>query len=502
MKKMRFEKRHIVALLCVIAGATVIFAHAIRLTSVPRGLYQDESAIAVNAIDISQTGRDEYGTVLPVFFKSFGDYKAPVYIYAASAMEGIFGPSVEALRMTSVLFFLLMAGAFAWLAALLSGKDARITLAAILMIGFLPWLFTISRIGFEVISQGAMLMLSLVMIWKSFEHADRKHHHAAIAGVLLGVTAYAYPTSRVLVPLLLLIVLALYARRATWKATAFLLLGFLVALIPFAFFAFASPEGLLSRFQGITYVFSDKTVWEKISIFFGNYVQYFSPKFLLLEGDHNLRHATGFGGMLSFPVFALGITGMIAVAWKPERSPKFWLLVFLLLLISPVAAALTQDGTPHALRSMPMPIAWLCFALEGSAVLLRGHASGALKFLFWFAVVALCYEGALYTEDYFTNYPAVSAGAFENDGVLEAATLALKQKPDDLLVSDKFNGINVKLIQAVFHPNIGVRGGPSTAVPGGCLIQRSDEGLPASEFAGKQIPLSTDRARLICYPTQ
>ena len=41
----------------------------------------DETALGYNAYSILKTGRDEYGTFLPLSIRSFDDYKPPLYVY-------------------------------------------------------------------------------------------------------------------------------------------------------------------------------------------------------------------------------------------------------------------------------------------------------------------------------------------------------------------------------------------------------------------------------------
>lgn len=64
-----------------------VFAFILRfykLGEIPNGLYQDETAIGYNAYSILNIGKDEYGKDFPLYFKSFGDWKLPVYIYSTA----------------------------------------------------------------------------------------------------------------------------------------------------------------------------------------------------------------------------------------------------------------------------------------------------------------------------------------------------------------------------------------------------------------------------------
>ncbi|HET7745113.1 MAG TPA: hypothetical protein VFK76_10270, partial [Gaiellaceae bacterium] len=53
----------------------------------PPGFHRDEASIAYNAYSISTSLRDEDGGLLPLFFRSFDDYKSPVYPYL---LAGVF----------------------------------------------------------------------------------------------------------------------------------------------------------------------------------------------------------------------------------------------------------------------------------------------------------------------------------------------------------------------------------------------------------------------------
>src|ERR1051325_2967081 len=88
-----------VVLLISLAG----LLYLTRLTSNPPGFYIDESSIAYNAYTLSQTGRDEYGDLLPLFFRAFGDYKNPAYVYLLAFVFRLFGPSILIARLVSSL---------------------------------------------------------------------------------------------------------------------------------------------------------------------------------------------------------------------------------------------------------------------------------------------------------------------------------------------------------------------------------------------------------------
>jgi len=69
----------------------------------PPHLTPDEAALGYNAYSILKTGRDEYGELFPVIFKSFGDFKPGLYVYATVPFVAVFGLNEWAVRLPSAL---------------------------------------------------------------------------------------------------------------------------------------------------------------------------------------------------------------------------------------------------------------------------------------------------------------------------------------------------------------------------------------------------------------
>ena len=87
--------------------AIIIFAAFLRfykLGSFPVSLYWDEAANGYNAYSIVKTKSDEYGTKLPLLFKSFNDYKLPGYIYLDTLFIKFLGLSEFSVRAPSAFF--------------------------------------------------------------------------------------------------------------------------------------------------------------------------------------------------------------------------------------------------------------------------------------------------------------------------------------------------------------------------------------------------------------
>ncbi|NMB57050.1 hypothetical protein GYA19_03880, partial [Candidatus Beckwithbacteria bacterium] len=82
----------------------LVLAFALRFYQfgqIPASLNWDEVAIGWNAAAIWEAKIDQYGTRWPLSFKSFGDFKAPFYIYGLSPLIGFFGLKAWVVRLPS-----------------------------------------------------------------------------------------------------------------------------------------------------------------------------------------------------------------------------------------------------------------------------------------------------------------------------------------------------------------------------------------------------------------
>src|SRR4051812_3604511 len=93
-------------LVLVFILAFFLFTRLYKITEIPGSLYWDEASIGYNAYSILTTGQDEWGVSFPIYFKAFGEYKLPVYIYSTVLSEKIFGVNTLAVRIPAVIYSL------------------------------------------------------------------------------------------------------------------------------------------------------------------------------------------------------------------------------------------------------------------------------------------------------------------------------------------------------------------------------------------------------------
>src|SRR3972149_11228470 len=94
-----------------------------QLGNVPISLEWDEVAIGYDAFSILKTGRDQFGQLLPLTFRSLDDYKPPIYEYTAIFPIFLFGLNSFAVRLPSAIFGILSVLSVFWLGTLIFPKS-------------------------------------------------------------------------------------------------------------------------------------------------------------------------------------------------------------------------------------------------------------------------------------------------------------------------------------------------------------------------------------------
>ena len=407
----------------VVVAVLIAVRNLAGLASAPLGAYVDETSIGYNAWAIATHAVDEHGAHLPLYFTAFGEYKNPVYIYTLSALLRVLPLTVTVERLPAALFGMLTCLVIA-LIAWRRSRSLPVTVLALALAGLTPWLTVESRVGFEVVSMlaavaGALWCLSVA------QSGGRARWYVA-AGCLLGIAVFGYSTGRIEVAVLALCL----AAAECWRARR--LVGtWLLALVPvaaayavLAAWNFRHPGALTARFDVISIGADHAPLTTVVGRFIGNYVTYFGPQFLFIEGDQRSRHATHFGGMLLWVMLPLVVAGLVA-AWH-RRHDRFTRFIVLGTLVAPVAAALTEESVPHALRSSMLVPFLLVLAIEGMT-LVRERLPRWRTAAFALAAAALLVQGGLFTADMYATWPSRSALDFdagELDAITRAAALA------------------------------------------------------------------------------
>jgi len=356
-----------------------------KLGSVPEGINADEAAIGYNAYSILKTGRDEYGVAFPLTFRSFDDYKAPLYIYLTTISLVLFGLNNFSVRfmsalagsLTVVLAYILTSSflnndnkALFYLPSRQSSLDIKkiVPIGSAFMLAISPWHLQFSRTAYEANISVFFFVLGLVFFYQGL----LKSKYFLLSGLALILSMWSYHAPRVFVPIFVLALTIIYYRelRSRWKMVLITFFVTLILLLPLIYIFF-SPAGLI-RAKGISSLENPKIVDRSITWilqdnkdpmaiilhnrrieyareFVKGYLEHFNPEFLFLERAAGKYRAPGVGLLYlwELPFLVLGIIILFL-------TRKRWsLMLILCILFAPVPAAPTL-WIPNPVRTIQM----------------------------------------------------------------------------------------------------------------------------------------------------
>ncbi|PYS81912.1 MAG: hypothetical protein DMF67_15050 [Acidobacteria bacterium] len=347
-RRTRARSHLLVAAACALAFAL----YAADVPDNPPGFYIDESSIAYNAHAIAQSGRDEHGQAWPLFFRAFGDYKNPTYIYLLAALFRLTGPSILAARLLSAALGMLAALVLGLLATRMTrSTEAGAVVASSALLT--PWLYECSRLAFEVSAYPLVTALFLLALWRASAKERWSTADVPALAAALGLLTYTYSIGRLLGPLLAVGLAFFLTRRnaarvvQTWAAYA-------LALAPLVVFDRRNPGALTGRFELLTYATPQSTLAADALGFARHYLADINPWRWLVTGESNIRDHVPGAGVLLAATLLLAAFGLVLV-WRGHRREAWWRFVAYALAASVVPAALTVNDFPQ-LRLIAFPV--------------------------------------------------------------------------------------------------------------------------------------------------
>jgi hypothetical protein len=338
----------------------------------PPGFHRDEAALSLNAYTLSTGLRDEDGARLPLFFRSFDDYKSPLYPYLLAGVFRFTGPDQQVARTFSALLVLsavLLAGVLAWRLT----RSGLVAVLVAVLAGSTPWLFELGRVAYEASTQPLLLVLLLLVLERTARLRRYGVAQGAAAGALLGLISYSYTGSRLLGPLLAGALLV-FAGRGRWRFVLGAWATFAAALLPMGVYAVRHPGALTSRYEATTIARDGLSGIRLVGQAVANWFHDVDPWYWATSGDpapyiHNGGYGAVFGA-----VVLLAVAGVVLLALR-ERESLWWRYVLLGTLLTPIPAALTVDRH-NALRLAVLPVFLLVLAIPALDELVRRARRG------------------------------------------------------------------------------------------------------------------------------
>lgn len=382
----------------------IILTRFIGLASLPPALNRDEAAIGYNAYSILKTGKDEHGQSFPLNFKSIGDYKMPLYIYATIIPVALFG-----LNDFSIRFWSALAGGISIFAlyflikqllhpSKLPVKQINLiaTISSILML-FNLWAVFYSRIAFEANLALALFLTATVLITKKTK--NQLYHYLGL--ILYLLASLTYSSALIFLPpfLLMFIFLNRKSQLKPAKRISWLIFFVLFIFIFFSLWSISSQKSAISIFSNPTLIdhynqlrtasFAKNPLYTRLwlnkpfylfRLALTNYFKTFSPSFLFLVGGNHAWHRIPHLGNFYLVEIILIFFGAYYLLKKLSHRPT-QILLFSWLLLSPISSAITIDA-PHATRSLHLLPVMLILASLGVVYLYQLLKNKKLVFVF------------------------------------------------------------------------------------------------------------------------
>ncbi len=331
--------------------------HFVKLNSLPVCLNADEAAFGYNSYSILKTGKDEYGMMLPLRLKSFGDYKLPLYSYLSIPFIGAMGLSELSTRSLAILIGILFPLVIYFLIKELFDDD-RISLLAAFLAGVSPWIQITARHAHEAPLAAFLLTIAAILLLKFIKTDNRRYLFAFSAVELLSL--FAYHLSRpIAAGLVLYLAYVLWSKRRAnasrnLKRSLVLLL---IGILPLMAFSYTDILFNPTRIKNLIFFndigfkerISQKLVEKQLPILYNpitqaiidlpkEYIKYFSPEFLVINGDANNRFGYPGISLITIVEYAFIFVGLYYLFKKRPKNAPF---IILLTLVAPFAASLS-----------------------------------------------------------------------------------------------------------------------------------------------------------------
>lgn len=356
--------------ICILVGILLLasFFRLFCITSTPPGLYIDEAMDGNNALQVIETGH------MKVFYPE-DNGREGLYINVLVPFIEVFGNQPWVVRLPAAI-----AGILTVLGIYFLGKEffnKRVGLLAAFLLATSFWHINFSRIAFRAILAPLLVIWAMYFLMKAFRSSSgfRATLYSLAAGIIYGLGFYTYIAYRI-TPLLFLLFIPFFKTiQNFWKRSLIFIVIAVIVALPLGVYFLQHPADFSERAGQVSILKSPHPV----SGFFTNIGASFAMFFV--KGDFNWRHNIAGAPELFLPVGVLCIIGIgvgvysLSKKIRTKKMPEMLLgvfsnfsiiCIFVWLLLGLIPAAISNEGIPHALRSiLALPPAMLLSALAG-----------------------------------------------------------------------------------------------------------------------------------------
>lgn len=392
MLKLKFNQQSLFLVVILLAALAL---RVVDLANTPNGFHADEASFALNAKAILETGMDEDGRSFPISLNSYIDPKPALFSYLQIPFIAVIPDVIVAARLPSAILGVISI----WLTHILLTKlsSKRVARIGSILMAISPWHIMVSRGTQEVILSFLFFVLFLIglhrLILDSDDSDDLLSHvkYGSLTLLSAFLSAYVYHSAKIVIPLIAIVTIVFAIKNnLTNAAKGAVVSGLIILVIAGSFFIQESSsrleavnifteKGYEQQLTEQIYSASGKASLGVIRVFYNkaqtyshalleNYLEYFSPDFLLFEGAKPTRYQIPNHGLLFLLELPLLFFGMYySIKHKTKYGAIFWAL----LLIAPLPAAVTTQETPSMIRSFLLILPLIYFSSMGITQILK-----------------------------------------------------------------------------------------------------------------------------------
>lgn len=367
-------KKILLGVILLIAAFTRLY----QLGLIPKSMSDDEIREVYSSYAIAKTGRDIFGTRLPLSFNLDGFAYAPVPIYIGAFTFKILPINEYTGRLpyaiagiATVLFFYLLVKQIFYR----SKFNGSIALIAAALLSLSPWHIHISRFSHEGIYP---LLFYLAGLWMLFKSGKKDLLSVTGSAILFFLGFYSYAATKIVyIPL---VIAALYWQFKNLNRAAIAVYISIAAITLLSFLYLSKYQGAAQYSGGqifltdITtanlvvgnqrqnsqipepfksFVYNKLTYWGRT--FIGKYSYAFSAQYLFTDAEASGIYSLVNRGQLYLIELPLILAGLIYLF---IQFPKIFILILSFILISPLPSALGVSRPTYTHRSEFL-IPWL-----------------------------------------------------------------------------------------------------------------------------------------------
>ncbi len=417
-------------LIIILAGVLRLY----KLDKVPPSLSWDETAVGYNAFSIANWGTDEWGVKFPLVFRSFEDFKHPVHIYLTAVFVKLFGLSDFNVRLPAALF-----GVGSVILVYFLAKEffkSRLAgLLAALLLAVSPYNLQFSRFNHELNFAVFFLMLGILLFSWGLR---KKNNLLPLSFLSFGLSFISYHSAKVVVPPVVILLCLVNLKKLSSVKKQFLIglgiiaLTILMTVLNKDLLGLARIKQTSIQEREIVstelYQKTNSQLLGRVEIVTTQYLKHFSPDYLFVSGDGNLRHSTGTVGEFYKIDLIFLLAGMVFLIWRLISKKDANMLILLVwALVGPLPAAATSEA-PHAARAMFMTGSWHLIAAFGFYSLVTFPKNKLLRIsLAVLGLAGVAYFLRGYLDYYYHVYPKKDAIQWQY-GMREAIKYLKSQK--------------------------------------------------------------------------